>query len=326
MKILLSIFFSLFLTINLCAQNYTFHQFHESPLNLSPALAGSNCGSEFLINFRNQSFGSIQGGGGVSFRTLSASYDKPIELKNGDKIGWGFRLGFNDVSVTNIRSVLASLAFSYQKRISPEDAKPQYITGGFDLGVGQLSADIFSTGGTARDSDIFTDLSFGLGYKIELDSRNNIQVGGALTHLHQPEVVFETIGSLGEIESRLNLYAIAGFPISPRIDIRPRIFYTRGNQSEISTTAATVGARLAGVIHQFELSAGVITVNDGFNDNVANLILGATYFYNNFGIMVSRELNTSTLNTVNLGSVTEATIIYRPCQKEWVDKWDIDDL
>ena len=305
-------------TIAFCinAQDYYFNQFHLSPLNISPALAGNNCGGQFLSNFRNQSFGT--GVNVVSFRTFSASYDKPKLLANGDKIGFGGRLGYSDAGISNLRSTLLGFAFSYQKRISSDDAKGQYIVGGVDGGIGQVGLDFGSTSGTIRENDFLADFSLGLGYKRELDFRNNLLIGGAVSHLLQPEVVFETAGSIGDIERRYNFYAIGGFPISTLLDIRPRAIYTTSD-SGVDLFIGTVGFRYAGLIHQFELSGGAQYLKDPFlNINQSSLILGLTYFYNNFGIMLSREFNVSDLNVAG-NNIVEASVIYRPCNNNWVD-------
>ncbi len=317
MKKSILISLSLICSLGVFAQDYVFNQFHLSPLNISPALAGSNCGSQFLSNFRNQSFGT--GVNVVSFRTFSASYDKPKLLANGDKIGFGGRLGYSDAGINNLRSTFLGFAFSYQKRISSEDAKGQYIVGGVDGGIGQIGLDFGSTGGTIRENDFLADLSLGLGYKRELDFRNNLLIGGAVSHLLEPEVVFETAGSIGDIERRYNFYAIGGFPISTLLDIRPRAIYTTSD-SGVDLFIGTVGFRYAGVTHQFELSGGAQYVKDPFlNINQSSLILGLNYFYNNFGIMLSREFNVSDLNVAG-NNIVEASIIYRPCNNSWVDK------
>ena len=78
--LLLCFTFSFF---QLNAQDALIYQFQNSPIHLSPTFSGTACGSRLVANYQNQ-WSSVLGDN--AFHTASLSFDKPINLKNGDKI------------------------------------------------------------------------------------------------------------------------------------------------------------------------------------------------------------------------------------------------
>ena len=138
MKKLITITSFLLIGIAIQAQDFVFSQFQMSPLNLNPALTGTNCGDQLILNYRSQWQNILDSAG---FKTLSLSYDRPIRMKNGDIIGVGAKFT-NDVAGSfDFTKRQASLLFSYQKRIHENGNSEHFLIGGFEGGLAEQSID-----------------------------------------------------------------------------------------------------------------------------------------------------------------------------------------
>ncbi|MFN3343443.1 MAG: PorP/SprF family type IX secretion system membrane protein [Flavobacteriales bacterium] len=238
---------------SLSAQDIHFSQYMESPMNLSPALAGTDASSARAnLNYRNQ-WGSFD----KAYSTMGASFDigmmrdpnKSAFLGAGlsilnDKAGTG---GLNRMSVAgNLSSVIEVGNKSYlsvgiqgsfnQRSISMDafkwDAQFQNLSYNSSLASGE-------TGGSL--SKTFFDLGAGLAFVKHGNSSNlsnsddfSMTAGLAAYHINRPNQAFQ--GS-DKMNMRYNGFLQMSFGIGgSNMSIQPQLAYWRqGTLQEINT-------------------------------------------------------------------------------------------
>jgi type IX secretion system PorP/SprF family membrane protein len=104
-----------------CAQDPSFSQFYSSPLNISPALAGSGSADWRIIsNFRNQSIGNQF----ISLNTTSLSFDGKIvkqKYRSSNYVGMGLMV-LQDAGLAGAyRNNIAQLSVSSHVSLDEED-------------------------------------------------------------------------------------------------------------------------------------------------------------------------------------------------------------
>ncbi|MFZ4521542.1 MAG: type IX secretion system membrane protein PorP/SprF [Bacteroidales bacterium] len=105
-----ALFFILFFSGTLFAQDPEFSQFYANPLYLNPALTGVNICPKVNANYRNQWPGI-----GKAFITYNASYDQYVNFLHG---GLGLLITADRAGSGNLNTTVISLMYDYKFNIS----------------------------------------------------------------------------------------------------------------------------------------------------------------------------------------------------------------
>ena len=296
----------LFFAFSIQAQHFVLSQFALSPLNVSPSLSGTSGSDQIVINHRNQ-------GAGFSneslFKTYSLSYDRPFQLKNGDRIGVGARFFHDRAGTHKLTKQFGGLSFSYQKEILSKENQKHFIDLGVEGGLGKISwmfGDIVAEEPeefeNLETNNLFEDFSLGANYRIQFDNQRKIIFGGAIHQLGKT------------LANRISLYSIFDIKITNKILLSPALSYERMSGADILVATITPAVNLGK--SRFLLTLGGRTGSTAPNFIIQNLTDGAFfitptfYFKNQIGIAATFESNTDDYNDKYLDSF-EGSIIYR---------------
>ncbi|MBK9257928.1 MAG: PorP/SprF family type IX secretion system membrane protein [Saprospiraceae bacterium] len=247
----------LFITTLNYAQDNIFILQNQVPVFINPSLAGVQCMPMLRIQY--QHIGGIGGSNISSFKGLS--FDMPVKLKNGDKLGFGYRFS-NDVSGQIKYSQTRNfLAFSYHKILGSE-TNPHIISIGAEAGIQATSLDLDSlrwpsqipSTGTGWDptissgedidaSKMTADFNAGLSWTGYLAKDIQVVSGFAIYHFNRPNI------SLTGNESRQNIRSAFHTQIDANIlskwHILPSFFYTKQGPQNFYMTGIQFGYEIS---------------------------------------------------------------------------------
>lgn len=225
------------LTLAVSAQDLHYTQQFNSPLNLSPALAGLFGGQHRFIGNARQQWRTVP----VNYITGSLSYDTKLAYRPGIAGFWGLgvqgnydRGGYGDMSLTQV-----GLNLSRTQRVGQR----HLLTLGAQLAGGQRAFDADeltypdewardnptappTTAQTfARERQFYPSISIGGNYRYQIrDSRTFVNVGGGLYHLNAPEVNFNEEAPM-KLDRRWSTYVLGTYEIAPRFDLIANFTY-----------------------------------------------------------------------------------------------------
>jgi len=289
MKKLITIISFLLVGISTQAQDFVFSQFQLSPLNLNPALTGTNSNDQLIVNYRDQWRNFL---GSAAFKTLSVSYDKPLRLKNGDVIGVGAKFINDEGGSSNLTNRGGALLTSYQKRIMKSSGAEQFLIAGIEGGYFNQSVDAF---GTTLNSDYF-DFGLGLAYRIKFNEQRSFKLGASLAHIFSQNP---------EPNRRFILHTSYNLKVTDKLIVTPRIAYVTQSGSEI--LVASVGAKF--LIKDFNIEAN-FGRRSGVFESRAYFFSPAIFYKNQIGFAATLEFNKVPLNGDGIETY-EGSIIYR---------------
>jgi type IX secretion system PorP/SprF family membrane protein len=191
---------------NAFAQDIHFSQFYDSPLNMSPALAGmDNSHARAILNYRNQwsAFGK-------PFQTFSGSFDMPL-LKNKNEnayLGAGLNIFHDKAGNTGLSKMLIAGNISSILKVGAGS----YFSIGFQGAFNQRSINLTDVrwdnqfNGTAYDPTLssgessgilkntFFDMGGGIAYKYSSSASDiasnddfTMTIAGGAFHLNRPD-------------------------------------------------------------------------------------------------------------------------------------------
>jgi len=221
------------------AQDIHFSQFSNSPLNLSPGLAGVFGGDmRFVGNYRSQ-WRSVP----VPYTSFSGSFENKIYWTKGkyDRYLTG-SLIFNYDKQGSIE--LTSMQIGIPISVTLPLRKNTYLTAGVTPAFGQRAFDtnrltfdaqwvdcIFDPGADTREDQLFQstnlkyfDLSAGLNLRFQSEAkRSRLDVGGGLHHINRPNHDFwsSSLTDPGNVKlyNKLSLYAMGLLQLSNTFDL-----------------------------------------------------------------------------------------------------------
>lgn len=246
-----------FLVFSLNAQDIHFSQFANSPMNLSPGLAGVFGGDmRFVGNYRNQ-WRTVP----VPYTTFSGTVENKFYHRPGRFNRFftgGLMINYDRQGSLHLSSLQIGIPISYTTRVGANN----YLTFGVTPAFGQRSfntnkitfdeqfIDCFYVPGSPITENLastnlkYFDLSAGLNFRTQArGTRSKLDVGAGLHHINRPYHDFwssdlENPGNV-RLADRLALYGLGLVQIFPKVDLIAQGTYQRqGGFREILYGAA----------------------------------------------------------------------------------------
>ena len=295
-----------FVSLTIQAQDIHFSQFYNSPLNLSPALAGNFDGDyRFAGNYRNQ-WSSVT----IPFSTFSMSADASNILGK-KNVGAGVIFNNDNTGDSKYRTTIFNVVGSYA--IPFKKDSNQKITVGVQTGItnknlsydelrfdAQYNGIAYEGGLPSRETFTSTSQSFfnlhaGISYDNQIAERQKLSVGVSLFNITTPNESYFNNQEI-EVDRRFSGYASYQFPVNDKIDIIPAMFYMQqGTYFEyiVGGRGKYILSEVAGARQSAYLGLFFRTKDAGF--------ITAEYDYNNWHFGLSYDINLSTLQQASNG-------------------------
>ena len=320
------------ISINCQSQDPFFGQFQHASLLLNPALAGTLCGDRFSFNYRKQWTNFLADG----YHTLFAAYDRPFNLKNGDRIGVGTHFLLEKAGESKLRNLVASLVFSYQK-VFNSDETTHYLIGGLQAGGAhkviidfenlQWGSQHDGNGGfdptiasseEFQDRFAYLDIGGGVAWRTVFSNQNSFNLGVALHHFNRPnQSLRENPTNAEKLYIRYVIHGAADIKISPKIGLAPRFFIYDQGPSFQTTITSGIKFHFNNVSQNvFELGGG-IRMSNHFQRSLAisAIITSLNYEMSDFIFGISTEFDQSTIRPASDGfGAVELAVIYKFCR------------
>lgn len=319
------------------AQDIHFSQFYLSPLNLNPAMTGvMNCNVRLVANYRNQWASVLKSN---AFNTYSVSYDQRVPVGRYDYFGIGGTFWGDRAGSLSFETLQGRLSASYAKKMGGYRGQAHYLSLGADIGVSQRSVDFLAArygnqhggGGNfdetlpnfedfTRDNFLFADVSAGLMWFTVFDENNNFYIGGAYSHINQPNQSFE-LDQFEELFSKFTVHAGGEFMLTDKFGLVPGIVYFKqGPSFEVNggTSLKFLLGKSRTNNQAFQLGAWMRFSNHFADATTTDaLILSTRFDYDQFSIGFSYDINVSTLREAsNSNGSFEFAMVYKICGPE----------
>lgn len=320
-KMLPPLLLSLFLSMSLQAQDFTFSQFYEQPLLRNPALAGLFTGDlRVSLSYRDQ-WGSVT----VPFRTASMNIEHklPVGSKH-DLITIASQMSVDAAGDIRLKRTQFLPSISFHKSLSEES--DTYLTAAFQAGPvsSQFDATQLKMGDQFRGgsydpsnptSQLITasgysywDVNAGLSFSSTLGNKTNFYVAAGMTHITSPTIHSVT----GDVP---------GF-LKPKIIFNAGINAPSGEKGHITAFADVMmqnGNRqlLSGIMYginmvEYENGDPDIFYVGTFMRWGDALIPVVKIGFNHVSVGISYDINISKLNVVsNWRGGLELSVVYR---------------
>ena len=326
---------TLFLSMDVLAQDARFSQFYNAPALVNPALAGTFNGDyRFSAQYRDQ-WSSILGS--QPYRTFSAGLEKRFALGADDSFTLGiYGLRDDRIGAGALTQNRVKLNASFMKQLSGgRYSAEHFLVAGAQLGGGQNQlkgdalwfseqyngsngqVDLTADNGEAAingelTSNLFADFNAGLLWYAVFDENRSLYAGAAIFHLNRPN-----ISLLNDREEplyrRLVLQAGGELPFSSNLSLLPAaVFMSQG-----PSTSITLGANVRYSNHDWNevaIRAGLWShLSNGLESNLVNdaWIFALILEVERWNIGLSYELNASELEkATNHRGAFELSVTY----------------
>jgi len=313
-----TLFFLLFCISRLCAQDGVYTQMLSAPLSLNPALTGMDCGPRFASVFRYQD--SHREYFQSDYYIIAASFDLPIHLKNGDRIGIGARGDFEQFTPVTYRHWVGGISLSYQKRIFKNSRHSHSLVAGLEGGLARKSLDTMAArlvdpfNPPVRNHFYFPDFSGGLGYQLVRENGDKITAGISATHLGRPKQMQFYFDRSYPLDVRFLVHGNAEFGLSPRLGLSPWIVfyyvYEDYNWGDLGTDFVISFDK--GRRRSVAIGAGLKECFFHDSDFLINyLVLSGGVSWNRFSLRFTQDLN---IRYDEAPNPFEVFLIYRHCK------------
>jgi type IX secretion system PorP/SprF family membrane protein len=245
MKKFYTTFLICFTVLIATAQDIHYTQFYNTPLTTNPALTGVFNGSYRIgAIYRNQWFAGVNNSSFFNspYQTPSISFDMPFFLKNGDAVGVGGLILYDDAGAGSISTFTAQASGSYIKHFGP-GGKHQ-LSAGLQVGFTQVrlsAADqhfASQYSGNAFDQNLssgvglipnvyYVNLNVGLLYFGKITDKISLYVGGTFFNTTVPKVNLVSNQDKQTLSLRGNVSGGMDFTIGRRFHILPSVMWQR---------------------------------------------------------------------------------------------------
>lgn len=297
MKLFKTIFFLLVGSLSLLAQDATYFQFQNAGLQNNPSLVGEHADGRLIANYQLGSAAVLQR---RHFDLASISYDRAIQLKNGDQIGLGIRTeGLFAIDAFLERSLFGGVSIAYRKYF---DEAKHILAAGLEGGSGQrfysyISS--WSSGPSMPVEDIVNifDLNAGLSYTGHFDKIKELQLGVAYHHLNRADIAPEKFRE-DRLYRRFTAHGSLLFAPTKLSLLRPQVFARLQGPSVVMGAGAIATQKLKENYSDFALNiGGYVYTNNRLEDkvNFDNLTLLIGPEFKGFSLNYSRNFDLSDL-------------------------------
>lgn len=286
----------------LSGQDIHFSQFHMSPLNVNPSLAGVINGDQRFSAIVRDQWRSVP----VPYLTVGASFDMRFNNYRFPEgfFGAGVQFNYDKAGDSQLSLVNLALSGSYSYIIN----RRNIITGGLGLAVNQrrFNEDDLrwerQWNGDSFDPDInsgelfdntnllFFDINAGINYRYQVSRRTWINVGGAAFHLTQPDQSYYSLNQSTDTNLPMRFTGLiqSSFQIADGFDLMVNAVYQ--NQNPYQEIVANGIGRIyisnkPGRHYILDLGLGY-RVDDAFYPLVG-------FQYNNWYVSATYDINTS---------------------------------
>lgn len=298
------------------AQDIHFSQFHNSPFNLNPAMAGQFDGDyRFIANQRTQ-WRSVT----VPYVTFGGSADMR-GVAGYDEVGGAFSLYHDKAGDSQFSTLQGNIALSYLYPLSSDSL--HFLSGGFQIGFTQRSIDyselnfdnqysgysfnpnIPHNEAFGRDSYTHLNLNIGASYYYQPEERKMVQVGFSAFNLTAPDQSLFLQPNVN-LSRRFNLHASGVYKIHEEIDLLPAVlFMYQKPHREI-----VFGSSARYILEKTEHTYRTIHAGIFYRNRDAGFIM-VGMDYDNLFAGISYDLNVSQLRVASHGrGALEFSLIY----------------
>jgi type IX secretion system PorP/SprF family membrane protein len=235
------------------AQDAIFSQFYNNPVYNNPAFAGVHNGRFRIVSAFKDQWNAVSN---TKFQTSHVSIDMRSKIGKADFLTYGFS-GTNDQTGSTDFTVNSAGYFAgYMKQLSGSSSGKinQYLSGGFNLSIGQISIDphnlwfsnqfdpttisvdrSIDSGEDIRfASKFFPDLSAGILY-YGVNGDNSYYLGLAGHHINKPDISLISNNEVSRY-SRYSIQAGGQIAISNTTQLLPAfIWHTQGPAMSLTT-------------------------------------------------------------------------------------------
>ncbi len=270
-RLIVCIFSVVFFTCDSNGQDAQFSQFYANPLYLNPALTGSHSGTfRVMTSYRSQWAAALDN----PFTTYTAGGDIRFTLRNdrgsyttgNDVAAVGIQFFSDRVSQFDYDVNHLALFGAFHKLL--DDDSNQYLSAGFQLGLGQRGVNYedltfqdqfdgvdqynFPTQESLPANSIaYPDLALGIHYSIQPKPERGFYLGVAYHHWNQPNISFFdrdlTITDNYEpfkLQSKLSIHGGMSFERSDLLVIQPRIIFIQQGQANTAIAGTNLKYRM----------------------------------------------------------------------------------
>ncbi|MBL0343089.1 MAG: PorP/SprF family type IX secretion system membrane protein [Bacteroidetes bacterium] len=317
-SVLLVFAFIYFIPSRLTGQDIHYSQFEASPLNLNPAFTGLFNGDlRFVANHRRQ-WKSVT----TPYSTFSGSFDMALGGLSSEKNRYSGGLLINKDQAGDSELGLFQAALSFSMIRSLDQESKHFLGAGIQIGYSQRSinystltfdeqytGDSFdpnagNTENFAGENHGYGDVGAGIAWMMRASERAKVGAGISFQHINRPDDSF--LGAKVKMFPRLQADLKADFAVAERFDLVPAvIFMNQGSFKELTggTSVRYRFSEMPGRKYAF-LLGGWLRKSDAF-------IASAGVDYNNLGVGVSYDFNTSDLDRASNGrGGYELSLIY----------------
>ena len=314
-KFYISLLFSL-TVLAATAQDIHYTQFYNTPLTTNPALTGVFNG-QYRIGaiYRNQWFSAVNSGFFNSpYQTPSISFDMPFILKNGDAVGVGAFVLYDEAGAGSISTFTGQISGSYIKHIG---AKHQ-ISAGVQVGFTQTKLSAAdqkfasqyqnneftnaSSGVSLLPNVNYVNLNVGLLYFGKLTNTISLYLGGTIFNTAVPKVNLVADQNKETLELRGNVSGGMDFTLGRRYHILPSVLWMRQSTANELNTGLGFGYDIN---LRTSITLGIYNrVNDLVDAyrHADAAILYAGFQVKGFKLGVSYDFTVSSLSNGNSGT------------------------
>lgn len=288
------------------AQDIHFSQFHRSPFNLNPALAGNFDGDYRITANQRSQWRSVT----TPYNTFGIAGDAKNLLKT-QPVNGAISIYNDKAGDSKLRTFKLNLAGSYAYALSSDSS--QFLNFGLQTGFTQLSINYndlsfdnqyinqsYQPGAANgeifdRNSRTYLNLNAGINWTYTIDEKKKVNAGLGLFNITKPKQTFYTDEEV-RLDRRLNFHAGGEFYVNDDIDAMPAIlFMSQGKFKEfifgsegrytLNETPGEYRAIFAGLWYRNRdagfISAGMeynnITVGVSYDINVSGLVPASRY-------------------------------------------------
>ncbi|HMG14099.1 MAG TPA: PorP/SprF family type IX secretion system membrane protein [Saprospiraceae bacterium] len=324
--------FTFFISSCLYSQDPRFSQFYLAPQVLNPAMTGIFDGEyRVTINYRNQ-WNSILANN--AFTTYAVGGEYRINVVDDDYAGVGLQLLNQTSGVGGLSRTEGHMNAAFHKQLggSRYSAVNQYLIGGAQLGLAQMSTDwnkywftrqydgntqtvdptIPSGEAENNKSDLVFDLGLGLMWYAVFSEKMSMHVGGSLSHINTPNI--SLYGDSGEkLYSKWTIHAGGEIAMNDFLSLMPA-FYVMGQGPSFETV---FGNNIRYTNHDWQelaIRAGLWgRINNKLDktNNFESMIVALIFEMERWNLGLSYDVNFSPLQAVtNSRGTFEMSLIY----------------